>query len=434
MKRITPTKARLAAVALAALAAAAYAGRKVLRSPRTRSAAPAHTGPRVVAYYPGWSADAQEPYEATDIPGDLLTHVNYAFANVDAASGQIALGRPDLDVDRVYPDDRRGLGAFGGNFGQLVALKARYPHLRTLISVGGWTWSGNFSDAVSTGEKRQRLARSCAAFSSRYGFDGVDIDWEYPASDGMQPGRPEDARNFTLMLADLRRELEAQSARDRRPYELTIAAPAGVARLACIELEQIHAHLDFISLMTYDFAGAWSPATGFNAPLYGTTDPDQPQDSVSLQANAHTAVQHCLDRGVPPDKLVLGVPFYGRAWRGVPEAHNGLHQPHQGEAQLTATWRALRANALYGMPRFWHEQARVPWLYDAAQQVMVSYDDPDSVHLKAEYVRERSLGGVMFWQIAADDADHTLLQSLLEGLRGEQGGTAAGGSPDGSGA
>ena len=132
-----------------------------------------------------------------------------------------------------------------------------------------------------------------------------------------------------------------QGARDGQEYLLTIAAPAGVAKIDSIEVEEIHQYLDFINVMTYDFAGSWSPATNFNAPLYRQSSPLRPQDELSLNANAHAAMQVFLRRGVPPDKLVLGVPFYGRGWKGVADVNDGLYQPNEGGVRLRTNWRSL---------------------------------------------------------------------------------------------
>ena len=381
----------------------------------------AATGQRLIAYYPGWTSQDREPYEVADIPGHLLTHVNYAFANVSAESGQIALGYPHLDVDRVFPGDPVGVGAFGGHFRQLQLLKERHPHLKTLISVGGWTWSGNFSAAAATDEKRCRFAQSCAAFASRYGFDGIDIDWEYPNSDGMQPGKPEDRRTFTLLLQALRAALDAQTGIDGRDYLLTFAAPGGIGKIDALEVNEIHQYLDFINVMTYDFAGSWNAVTQFNSPLYGTTDPAQPQDPLTTQANADAALQHLLASGVPPEKVVMGLPFNGKSFAGVTDANEGLYQLFDSEARgLRTSWRALKANDLYGMERRWHDEAKSPWLYDAEKGITVVYEDPASARLKAEYVREHGLGCVMFWQIASDDKEHSMVRALATGLLGEK--------------
>ena len=370
----------------------------------------AAAGSKVVAYYPSWSSERDNPYDVADIPADHITHVNYAFANVSAESGQIMLGDPAADTDRIYPGDDTGPGARHGNFNQLLVLKERNPQLKTLISVGGWTWSGNFSKAAADDRSRRRFAR--------HGFDGVDIDWEYPASRGLQDGVPEDKRNFTLLLAELRRELEEQGERDGRDYLLTIATPAGIAKIDSIEVGEIHQYLDFINVMTYDFAGSWSPATNFNSPLFGQSSSEQPTDDLSRNANAHAAIQKYLRGGVPLEKLVLGVPFYGRGWQGVADANDGLYQSHEGGVRLRTNWRSLADSSLYGMQRFWHDEAKVPWLYDADRQIMISYDDPESMRLKGEYARDQGLAGVMFWEVTGDDDDHSLLKGLTEGLAG----------------
>jgi len=404
----------LGAVVLAACAAPA--ARRALRP--AHGADLAEAGQRVVGYYPGWTSEGRKPYEVADIPAERLTHLNYAFANVSEEAGQIMLGYPHLDTDRIYPGDGDGRLSFEGNFNQLLRLKDRHPHLKTLISVGGWTWSGNFSAAAETEEKRGRFAQSCAAFAARYGFDGVDVDWEYPASAGLQEGNPRDTRNFTLLLAELRRALDEQGERDGTRYLLTIAAPGGVAKAQVMELDQIHKYLDFINVMCYDFAGSWSPATNFNAPLYATTSPLQPQDELSLSANAHDAMQAYLDGGVPAGKLVLGVPFGGKSWKGVGPDNDGLYQPHEGGARFRTRYKDLVAADFHGLDPRWHEEAQVPWLYDADQGIMACYEDSCSMRAKGAYVRQHGLGGVMFWQITGDDEESTLLRALTEGLVG----------------
>ena len=362
------------------------------------------TRPRVIAYYFGGSARRKPPYRIADMPADRLTHVNYAFADVAADTGEISPGKHTADAE--------------AHFDELLVLKERHPHLETLISVGGWTWSGNFSEAARTDESRQHFARSCAAFAVRYGFDGVDIDWEYPASNGMHKGHARDRRNFTLLLAELRRQLDAQGQEDGRRYLLTIAAPAGRAKIAVLEVDQIHRYLDCINVMTYDFAGGWSPVTAFNAPLQSTADPLQPRDDYTRHAHADAAIQALLDGGAPAEKLVLGVPFYGRGWKGVSPENDGLFQPHEGSADLSLRYRDLMAADLHGMERFWQPEAGVPWLYDADRRIMVSYDDPQSMRLKGAFAHQRGLGGVMFWEVSGDDAEHSLLGALVAGMEG----------------
>jgi len=364
-------------------------------------------GMRIIGYYPSWSIYDRR-YLVTDIAAGKLTHLNYAFANI-SEDGEIALGDPHADTQFVYPG-----GEGGGNFRQLQRLKQAYPHLKTLISVGGWTWSGRFSDVALTAASREKFARSCAEFVSRYGFDGVDIDWEYPTGGGAQGNieRPEDPMNFVLLLQSLREYLNDQAARDERRYLLTIAAGASSRAYAPLDWPRIHPLLDFINVMTYDFSGSWSAVTGFNAPLYDSSP--VPVEGGSM----HTTVQAMLALGIPPEKLVPGVPFYGRGWAGVPPQNNGLHQPFEGLPPGTTegyfSYHELASSYAGKFARFWHDNAQVPWLYDAGTRVMISYDDPQSIRLKAAYARQHGLGGIMFWELSSDDAQATLLSTIYE--------------------
>jgi chitinase len=282
------------------------------------------------------------------------------------------------------------------------------------VSVGGWADSGPFSDAALTARSRETFARSCADFVRENGFDGVDIDWEYPGGGGMDKtkGRPEDTPNFTLLLAELRGRLDALGKADGRHYLLTIAAPASARQYQRMQLGEIHKLLDWINLMTYDMAGAWSRRTDFHAPLYAA-DPD------GAGPSADATVRGYLAAGVPPDKLVLGVPFYGRAWGGVKNVDHGLHQPHDGQPPRAPaaggfSYRALAANYIgKSAKRYWDDRAKAPWLYDEKAGLVISYDDPQSLRLKAAYARDKHLGGLMAWELSEDDERSTLLKALV---------------------
>lgn len=369
---------------------------------------------RIVGYFTGWAIYGRQ-YFVTDVPAEHLTHINYAFANI-SARGEVVLGDEWGDTQVTYPGESEG----GGNFHQLRLLKAAHPHLQTLISVGGWTWSGRFSDAALTPESRARFAQSAVDFMVQHGFDGVDLDWEYPTGGG-DPGntvRPEDPENFILLLEAVRTALDARGTQDGRTYLLTIAAGAGERAYAPLDWARIHPLLDWINVMTYDYAGSWSDVTGFNAPLYDSSD--TPPENGS----ADRSLQAFLARGVPADKIVLGAAFYGRGWSGVGADNNGLHQPYTGLP--TGTWEDgvfdyddVIMNHLPNATRYWDARAGVPYIYNSDTGVMISYDDPESLTLKADYVREHGLGGVMFWELSSDDADHTLLRTLSTALNGE---------------
>jgi chitinase len=367
--------------------------------------------PRVVGYLAGWSVTGRK-YDVGDIPADRLTHINYAFAKIE--KGECALVDAFAATERTYPGDKPDKGELRGLFNQLIKLKAKHPHLRTLVSVGGWTLSGPFSDAALTEESRAKFAKSAASFVTRYGFDGIDIDWEYPGGGGLEKNkaRPADRENFTLLLSALRKELDAAAKADKKHYLLTIAAPAGPKQYANIELAKVAKLIDWFNLMTYDFAGSWSPVTNFNAPLYPAKD-----RAAGKSSNVDAAVTGYLDAGVPADKVVVGVPFYGRAWGGVKDENGALFQPHSA-ASPRGSWeyRDLAASYIGKVERHWHDEAKVPWLFDAKKGLMISYDDPESLRLKAEYVKKKKLGGVMIWELSADDKESSLLKALQCGL------------------
>ncbi len=379
------------------------------------------SGPkRVIGYYAAWSIYARN-YFVSDIPADKLTHINYAFANVSAVigstGGECVLGDVYADTEYNYPGDNQS-ESLRGNFKQLNKLKQQHPQLKTLLSIGGWTWSGNFSAAALTTASRQRFAQSCVQMMGQYGFDGLDIDWEYPVSGGLMPGRAEDKQNYTLLLAELRTQLNAKASQDGRAYLLTIAAPAGPTTLVNLELAKIAQHLDWINLMTYDFHGGWENRTGFNAALYA--DPDDPTAQSDL-LNVDATAKAYLAAGIPPDKLVIGVPFYGRGWSGVTNVNKGLYQSASGVPQ--GTWEAgmfdyhdLKQNYLPTYTRSWNFAARVPWLYNPDTRIMISYDDPESLAQKIDYVKNKGLGGVMIWELSGDDAQSTLLMTLSAGV------------------
>ena len=371
---------------------------------------------RVVAYYTAWSMYARD-FHVSEIDGAHLTHINYAFANI-SESGECVLGDSYADVDRFYDGDSWDTGALRGNLHQLQLLRARHPHVQILISIGGWTWSQRFSDLARTAEGRARFARSCADFMQRYELDGIDVDWEYPVGGGLYPGRPEDRENYTLLLAAIRSELEARGSATGRHYLLTIAAPAGPPLVANLDVPGIVRSVDWINVMTYDFYGAWSEVTGFNAPMRPVPG-DPSAESVRTGFNVTACIDAYLATGIPPSALTLGVPFYGRTFAGVGSAGNGLFQRFSGPAAGSwengiVDWRDLAANYLPTWTRHYSEVAEVPWLYDAGRQVFVSYDDPDSLRRKLRFARERGMSGVMAWDLSSDDDAHTLLRVLSE--------------------
>jgi chitinase len=357
--------------------------------------------PRIVAYLASWGVRSKGTRIA-ELPGDRLTHVIYAFAKLDP-DGAIALEDPCLDAGQCTASST---STSGGNFEQLRLLKTRHPHLKVLIAVGGWTRSAGFSDAALTPESRQRFAESgIALFMRRWPalFDGFDIDWEYPVFGGARENvtRAEDRQNFTLLLAELRRQLDAEGARDGRRYLLTAATAAGARLVGSLELDRITPLLDWFNVMTYDYHSG-SGIAHFNAPLHAAANDPTPF------YNIDSTVALYRRGGVPAEKIVMGVPFYGRAYGGVRGGNGGLFQPAtvpppEWASGLDYRQLASRNLTAQGFTRFWHAEAKVPWLHNDSLGVFITYDDPESIALKADYVRERGLGGVMIWEIGGDD-------------------------------
>jgi chitinase len=331
------------------------------------------------------------------IAAGKLTHINYAFANI--ADGKIIEG---------FENDAK-------NFEVLSGLRASHPHLNILISVGGWTWSGGFSDMALTDESRRRFVDSAVEFVRRHNLDGVDIDWEYPGLPGIgNPYRPEDKENFTALMTGLRAALDKEGAAQKRRYWLTFAAGANVPEcLDHIEIGKVQAVVDFVNLMTYDFREAESDVlAGHHSNLY-----THPADDKQLSADR--AVREYLAAGVPPAKVVVGVPFYGHVWAEVKPVANGLYQPGKPPRErIDASYGNLSAQLINknGYARLWDKKAQAPYLWNASKRIFIAYEDPESLRLKCRYIRDHKLGGVMFWEYYADPTG-SLLDTLYKALR-----------------
>ena len=356
---------------------------------------------RVLAgYYAGWSADR---YPVAAIPAEQLSHVFYAFANI-SPGGECVASNPAQD---------------SANWQALQVLKRAHPQLKVLLSVGGWTQSGLFSDVAADAQSQRLFAASCAEMMAANGFDGLDVDWEFPVAGGLASNhtRPEDGLNFTALLSELRAAITIQGATDDRRYLLTIAAPASPAEYQHLELRLIAQYVDWINLMAYDFTTGESPITNFNAPLHAAAG-DRAPEADRQALNVAAAVQAYLAAGVPGRKLVLGAAFYGRGWQGVPAAHDGLFQPNTGPARGSFgddgifSYGDLETRFLRADTRHFAPDAQVPWLYDAGTQTFITYEDPELLGLKADYAVGQNLAGMMFWELSMDDARHSLLNAL----------------------
>jgi chitinase len=384
----------------------------------SRREAPAPQEPMVVAgYVAGWKTGPSGA-RMGEIAGEHLTHVIYAFGLI-GEDGQAVLRDPCADIGRCGTAEDSARAGAGGNFAQLRRLEARHPHLRTLIALGGWTGSGRFSDVALTDTSRRRFVESVIDLYIRQHpglFDGVDVDWEYPVAGGLATNvtRAQDRYNFTLLLAEFRRQLDVQGERDGKRYLLTAATSAGPRAITDLELVRVSELVDWLNVTTYDYH-VGSRIAHFNAPLFPAEDDPTPFRTVDA------TLRRYLEGGVPRDKFVLGIPFFGRASGGVDAANAGLFQP--ADTAAPAPWnsgldyRGLtgRQPEANGFTRHWHPVARVPWLYNPALRVWITYDDPQSIGEKGAYVRRHGLRGVIAWEVMGDDG--TLTRAMAGSLR-----------------
>ena len=321
--------------------------------------------------------------------------MNYAFANI-GLDLKIAMGDPTIDP---------------ANFEKLRQLKIQRPNLKTLISVGGWSWSDKFSDMALTDASRTAFADSVVAFIKQYGFDGVDIDWEYPVSGGLRTNtyRPEDKTNFTLLMAKLREKLDSQGEQDGKHYLLSFAGASGTFYADNTELSKLASGVDFATVMTYDMHGAWpNSLTDFNAPLY-TPSENSPQYKWSCNA----AGKLWTDEGFPKTKIVMGIPFYGIKFNGVTDAGRGLYQAFTsgGSIPYDKIVSTYLSNSAY--TRYVHADALAPWLLNGS--TFISYDDPQSIAAKAEYIDSTGLGGAAIWELS-QNADGSLVSVIKKNM------------------
>lgn len=375
---------------------------------------------RVVGYYPSYSI--YQDYFVTDIAGDQLTHLNYGWGSI-SVTGQCESSDLWTDTQYSYPEDTPDL-RLRGNIRQLQLLREANPDLKILFTIGGWENSERFSEVAATQASRERFARSCVALLRQYLFDGIDMDWRYPVSGGAVEGQPADRENYTLLLAEMRRQLDAAGQRDDQQYLLTMLAPATSTLYENIELDAVHPYLDWINLMAFGFQGEWSDLASHHAPLYSNArDPRGPV--VREEYNVQGAVNSYLDQGVPAHKLVVGIPFFAQTWRNVRQGdYVGLYQAADGVPGGTRPGGILYYRDMLPLlqsenyVQFFDEETAVPWLYSPEDRIAVSYENPRSIREKVTYVKQHQLGGVMVWQVSFDDATNSLLSVVVDAAFG----------------
>ncbi|HVO72756.1 MAG TPA: glycoside hydrolase family 18 protein [Ignavibacteriaceae bacterium] len=396
----------------------------------------------IIAYYPEFRSQGQIFY-VKDLEkngtASKLTVINYAFVEpapdssgniipkfINSFSAYKEIIPSGLSID--------GLGdridqPLRGQFNQLRKLKEKHPHLKILLSIGGWAGSKYFSDLALTDSSREKFADTCIEWfikgnlpvennaggkgSAAGLFSGFDLDWEFPVKGGMEGNHynPKDKENLTALFALFRKKLDEIDP----GFLLTAAISARASEFWKYDFEKDQRYLDWYNVMTYDFHGSWEPRTGHHTNLLSSPeDPDWEKESLD-----HT-IKFLLDSaGVDKNKIVPGAAFYGKSWINADTSKEGLYQP----AQPDTIWNRIRFNDyLYfseanhaGFKCYWDNFSMAAWLYNSEGKIFYTYDDIRSVALKSRYVDAYGLRGLMFWEITGDDTSGNLVNTIYTG-------------------
>ncbi|GFR85183.1 chitinase-3-like protein 1 [Elysia marginata] len=366
-----------------------------------------------VCYYTNWSQYRRDQgrFLPSDIDPFLCTHLIFAFAKVD--KGVLAPYEwNDLQPPFLYK--------------QFTDLKKKNPDLKTLLAVGGWNHGSlPFTAMVSSKVKRAKFISHAMKYLRSNRFDGLDLDWEYPASRG-SPAR--DKQNFVALAKELREAFENEAKKtgsDR--LLLTTAVPGGEKHtLAGYDVKKLNKYVDFFNLMSYDLHGGWSPTIGHHAPLTGG---NSWAAAKSKPENVEKAVNLWLKLGADPEKLVMGLAFYGKTFKLCSKNHRaGNKSCGAGRPDTLPYYEILRQLQTRRLRRSWMQQEQVPFAVSDFDRLWVGYDDEQSLVAKVNYAKKKRLGGVMVWSLDQDDftgrfggygVRYPLLTTIRDALEGK---------------
>ncbi|AYN06630.1 glycoside hydrolase family 18 protein [Flavobacterium sp. 140616W15] len=331
----------------------------------------------VIAYYTGDDKLINE-YDVSK-----LTHIIFSFCHLK--DGKLSVDTPKDSIAIKH----------------LVGLKKTYPKLKIMLSLGGWGGCEPCSEVFSTAQGRNVFAKSVKEINDYFKTDGLDLDWEYPAIEGL-PGhlyQAADKPNFTELVKALRTALG-------KKHELSFAA-GGFQKFLdeSIEWKIVMPLVDRVNIMSYDLVNGYSTVTGHHAPLYGGTPDAQSTDR---------AVEYLLKIGIPASKLVIGGAFYTRIWKDVANVNNGLYQPGvhiEGVAFKNYATTFTEAN---GWKYFWDNTAKAGYWYNEKEQKFATGDDLPSIKEKTKYAIAKKLGGIMFWELPLDTFKNGMVDAIYE--------------------
>ncbi|OBT39567.1 hypothetical protein VE00_09467 [Pseudogymnoascus sp. WSF 3629] len=355
---------------------------------------------RTVAYFASWSA--YKNFTPQELPYQDLTHVLYAFAGINSGIGGIYID-VYADTQKLFPGDhlnntKRDLY---GNFKQLYLLKKRNRNLKVLLSIGGAGSSANFTSATSSLLGRQIFAGASVALVKNLGLDGLDIDWEFPENEAQ-------AKNYALVLEDIRDGLDryGQSFDPPHHFELSAAGPVAASTISLI-VSRLDPYLDFWNVMTYEYAGNWSPLSGHTANLYHSS-----RNPSSTPFDTASVCRMYQSIGIPAKKLIIGMPLFGRSFSNTP----GPGRCYENSSSSVYDVKIL---PLPGAIEYWDPIIGSSFSYNHKTREMISYDNFGVANQKAQYIIRNGFGGAMWWESSSDRTGrNSLIRTVAVSLGG----------------